>query len=153
MKSNGHDVRCAHIRKKEELKYLKQELKSYLPDCVGISLVTNQRQYLDTIVDACREKFKGLIIVGGVHATLAPEDTMKCEGIDGVCIGEGERPLAVLADHLDNNKPYYAVPSFRWRNKKVGGDNFISNCVNSFERDISKLSYPDYSIFNVDLII
>jgi radical SAM superfamily enzyme YgiQ (UPF0313 family) len=56
---------------------------------VGVSLVTNQRQYLDPFVNACRENFKGLIIAGGVHATLAPEDTLKCEGIDGVCIGEG----------------------------------------------------------------
>jgi radical SAM superfamily enzyme YgiQ (UPF0313 family) len=153
MKSNGHDVRCAHIRQEEEVKYLKQEIKNYSPDCIGFSLVTNQRQYLDTFVNTCREDFKGLIVVGGVHATLAPEDTLKCESIDGVCIGEGERSMVSLAEHIDKNKPYHFVPSFRWRNRSGSKDSFINNCVGSFESDISRLSYPDYSIFNMDLII
>jgi len=129
------------------------EIRSYQPDCVGFSLTTNQRQYLDEFVNACRERFTGPIVVGGAHATLAPEDTLKCENVDGVCIGEGERAMALLGERLDNSKDYYDIPSFRWRVREGDNVGFVDNGVEMFEQDLSKWPYPDYSVFDMEKII
>lgn len=153
IRNNGHNVKCIHIHSKNDMGCFADEIENYQPDCVGFSLTTNQRQYLDEFVNACRQKFAGLIVAGGVHATLAPEDTLKCENIDGVCIGEGEKAMALLGDRLDNNKACYDVPSFRWRVRESVKPGFVDNSVGSFEKDISELPYPDYSIFDMKRII
>jgi anaerobic magnesium-protoporphyrin IX monomethyl ester cyclase len=154
MKNEGHIVKCLYIQNKvADMDRFIDEIESYQPDCVGFSLTTNQRQYLDEFVNACRQKFTGLIVVGGTHATLAPEDTLKCKNVDGVCIGEGERAMALLGERLDNNKSYYDIPSFRWRVREDANAGFVDNGVEMFEKDLSKLPYPDYSIFDMKRII
>lgn len=154
MKNEGHIVKCLYIQNKaSDMDRFIDEIESYQPDCVGFSLTTNQRQYLDEFVNACKQRFAGPIVVGGAHATLAPEDTLKCENVDGVCIGEGERAMAMLGERLDNNKSYHDIPSFRWRVRDGGNAEFVDNGVEMFERDLSKFPYPDYSVFDMERII
>lgn len=153
LKSLGHEATCAHIRSEGELATLPEIVSANSPDCIGFSLVTNQRKYLDPFVSACRKSFDGLVICGGVHPTLSPDETLQCEGVDGVVIGEGEYPLATLAEKIENNETNRSILSFRWKEKSLNNANVSSCGVQAFERDINKLSTPDYTIFDVDAIL
>lgn len=70
-----------------------QGIKDYEPDVVGITAMTS------TITEALGVAKKGVkvyypkarIIIGGAHATVFPEETLKsCPEIDAVVVGEGE---------------------------------------------------------------
>ena len=153
MKDGGHEVRCVHIREECGVDILEEQLKSYNPDCVGFSFVTNQREYIDSFTKRVRGTFDGLIIAGGMHPTLAPDDALKCKDIDGICVGEGEAALVALGSAIDKGESYLDIPSFRWRLKEDSEETIKTNCVDSFQRDISTLPFPDYSIFDMDKVI
>jgi len=44
------------------------------------------------------------IIVGGVHATIAPEQVIKHKEVSMVCVGEGEIPIVELLSSIDANR-------------------------------------------------
>lgn len=48
-------------------------------------------------------------IAGGVHATAEPRQTLDA-GFDLVCVGEGERVVLSLVDHVENDRPLDGVP-------------------------------------------
>ena len=49
-------------------------------------------------------------VVGGYHASLAPEDVARSAAVDAICIGEGERPLAALLAALERGAPRGPLP-------------------------------------------
>ena len=76
-------------------KNARELLKEYITDktiCVGLSAMTGEQLFgALNVSKAVRDINPDLpIIWGGVHPTLAPEDTLKHEMVDVVCLGEGE---------------------------------------------------------------
>lgn len=77
------------------LALLRTELTDAL--CLGVSAMTAQLPNALEICRAVKRDFGNLpIILGGVHATLFPEQTVKDSLIDYAVIGEGEIPLLNL---------------------------------------------------------
>lgn len=152
LKSLGHQVNCCALRKAEQIDICIQAIRDYEPNCIGFSFTTSQRRYLDYYAEGIRKYFNGLIICGGVHATLDPEDVLKCEAVDGACIGEGEFPLSILAEHIDKGTEYRDIPSFWWKSKSPAGCRIIKNEVSPFIEDLSSLPFPDYTLFDMNKI-
>lgn len=154
LKKNGHEVGCFHVQRIGKIESLTKVIGQERYDCIAISLVTNQRKYLDVCTESLRKVYSGLLIAGGVHATLDPEDVLKCEHIDGVCIGEGELPFKDLADRYDKKMDYRSVPCFWWKERgQKRTERIIRNKVNPFVSDLSGFPFPDYSIFDVESIV
>lgn len=147
LKRREHSVELIHIRQKSQVDDIINVIGEYHPDCIGYSLVTSQRGVLDEIAGPIRSRFDGPIIAGGVHPTIDPYDTLKCAGIDGVCVGEGELALADVADRFDKGIPYEEVPSMIWRSDP---DRLVRP---RFERDVNKVMEYDYSLFNTKGLI
>lgn len=64
---------------------------TYKPDILAVS--ANSLEYnlfCDLIEKVNFKSKKPLILVGGVHATVAPEEVIKNENVDALCIGQGE---------------------------------------------------------------
>lgn len=149
---DGHHVRCIHVRTTGQIGAIPQAVADQHPDCVGFSVVTNQRHYLDRAVAACRRRHDGLVVAGGIHATLAPRDVLACDGIDGVCVGEGERPMAQLAGQIDRGGPCRSLDCFIWK-ARPGLPEPTPHRPQMFAPDLAQLSRPDYSIFNMPDIL
>lgn len=151
LKSLGHEVVCHPITKDGQLESVTKILKDYQPNVVGFSLTSCQRRYLDYYADGLRKNHTGLIICGGIHSILDPADILNCDAVDGVCFGEGEYPLALLGEHLDTKTSYMEVPSFWWKtNKGQDGDyQIVKNPIEPLVEDLSKLTLPDYSVFDL----
>jgi len=72
---------------------LEQKLKNFNPDIVGITGCTTDVYKIQEISIKVKEFNKNiLIVIGGHHATMVPEDFNK-EYVDVVVIGEGEAKL------------------------------------------------------------
>ncbi len=75
------------------------------PLAVGISSLFTA--YADQALETARavKKFypKAIVIMGGHHPTLFPEQTLACSAVDYVLRGEGEVSMALLCRALENN--------------------------------------------------
>ncbi len=72
------------------------------PAIVAFSVMTFNWLRIEKVIHQLRNMdFRGLIVVGGYHAILAPEEVLLHPGVDAVCVGEGELPLLELSKLYD----------------------------------------------------
>lgn len=73
--------------------------------CVGITFCTgNQIQYACELMDYIKEKYPNIkIVVGGIHATILPEQTIEYENIDILVAGEGEETFLNLVNSISED--------------------------------------------------
>lgn len=84
-----------------------KEINAYSPDIVGITAVTPLAPRAYKIADICREK-RILTVIGGVHATVMPEEALRHADI--VVVGEGEVAMMdIITDDIKQGvveRPY-----------------------------------------------
>ncbi|MBU7017097.1 MAG: B12-binding domain-containing radical SAM protein [Theionarchaea archaeon] len=82
------------------------------------------------------------IIIGGVYVSMAPEDVIKEEGVDIICVGEGEEALVELASRMDDKEDYSDILNL-WvkRNGKI-----IKNPLRPLV-DLNTLPMLDWSLY------
>ena len=95
VKEGGHNVSLMHIThcydKEEYLKRLK-DFKNV--DLIGFSTRTTAFEYVQELIKWTREvDKKTFLFCGGYHAILVPDEFMKIDGLNAVCVGEGEYPI------------------------------------------------------------
>jgi len=86
-------------------KEFESKLKSYSPDLIGISFMTNQYASAVELVRVSKNKLpKVFVIAGGPHASALPEELLEeVPELDIVVYGEGEVPLRELIDAFEEN--------------------------------------------------
>ncbi|MDD5707302.1 MAG: cobalamin-dependent protein, partial [Kiritimatiellae bacterium] len=78
---------------------------------LGFYLMTGTLRPYAHLVKALRQAgFKGIVMAGGVHPTLCPEESL-VEGADFAVQGPGELPLAMIME----DKPPASIPGLVWR--------------------------------------
>jgi hypothetical protein len=68
---------------------------------VGYSVITGSQRYYLQLNRRIRQEVDVFSVFGGPHPTFFPE-MLEEEGVDGICIGEGEGAMVDLANALDN---------------------------------------------------
>lgn len=116
------------------------------PDIVAFSVMTFSWPPIGKVITLLRDTgFEGLIVVGGHHAILSPEQVLLHPGVDVVCVGEGEQPLLQLARHYDgtNRRSLPPVQGLVYQ-----GDD-ISDLAGKrwLVENLEDYPYIDYSIF------
>lgn len=88
--------------------------------CVGLTFFSGKQiQHAVNIIDHIKSRYPDVsIVVGGVHASILPEQTLEYPGIDIVVAGEGET-FAQLVRALDESQPIDSVKGLFF--KKNGG--------------------------------
>ncbi|MFW6279614.1 MAG: B12-binding domain-containing radical SAM protein, partial [Planctomycetota bacterium] len=86
-----HDVRILDLAcRPDPLSAFRGMLGSFEPDVVGFTGYSNQAETVKQLARECRGLLPdALIMVGGIHATVVPEDYGRCDAIDLVVRGEG----------------------------------------------------------------
>lgn len=80
-------------------------IDTFKPDVIGFSVITPNYPIAKVQISKIREHFPNIrLISGGVHSNLFAEDLI-LDGIDVVCLGEGEYILSKLLNCWDNNNP------------------------------------------------
>lgn len=130
-----------------------EKIKLIDPDLIGFSVYTQDYQYALSYARMIKEEMDTPIIFGGIHCILCPEEVIKEDCVDIVCVGEGEEALVELLDEDNTNSEI--------RNLWYKYDGFIKrNGLKPLIQDLDSLPFIDRDIlyeqkpvFKRDLII
>jgi radical SAM superfamily enzyme YgiQ (UPF0313 family) len=113
------------------------------PDIVGISsLFTPYYREALEVAARVKKRCRAPVVMGGSHASAAPQSLLSSPDVDYVIRGEGEKAFVTLLRSLQGQLPIEDVPGLGY--KKAG--RFLFNpIVDNF--DIDHLPIPDLSDF------
>ncbi|MCX7827130.1 MAG: B12-binding domain-containing radical SAM protein [Verrucomicrobiae bacterium] len=101
LRSKGHQTQTVYFcdgfglkPSEETFSILFDTLRRLQPTIVGISFFCTHRATAERVARFCKSELGALVVAGGVHATIDPEDTLRFSDI--VIQGDGEIPLHEL---------------------------------------------------------
>lgn len=158
LKKNGHEVYLIFDPKlfdtddlhNERLKKLfdirENNLKKILaikPDLIGFSVYTKDYIWSLEMAKMIKKVINVPIIFGGIHCILVPQEVIKSEYIDFVCIGEGEDALLELVNSMQIGEINYGIKNI-WFKARDG--QIRKNELRPLIDDLDSLPFPDRDI-------
>jgi len=143
LKKAGHEVELLEIEDKKEINQINSFVQSYQPQIIGLSANSHQYFYAIEIAKKIKSQFNILVFLGGVHATIRPEEVVREEIFDGICVGEAEDSLLELVSRIEQKEDYTNISNFWFKRK----NQIIKNNIAPLLIDLDQLPFPDYSIF------
>ncbi len=108
------------------------------PAIVGYSVMTGSQHYYLELNRRIRQAAPVFSVFGGPHPTFFPE-MIEEEGVDGICIGEGEAAMVDLANALANGRLEPTISNWHF---KLNGE-IVRNPVRPAVADLDTLPLPD----------
>ena len=146
LKSKGNNVNIIFLTASEDYSKLYsnkilEQVKRLCQnsDIIGFSSMTSTAKRAIQVINSLKPLDK-LIVWGGIHATLAPEQCIKHADI--VCIGEGEEAMAELVNNLEKKRGINKIKNL-WIKTDKG---IIKNPIRLLMQNLDKLPFPDYEI-------
>ncbi|HPG68754.1 MAG TPA: PssD/Cps14F family polysaccharide biosynthesis glycosyltransferase [Candidatus Hydrogenedentes bacterium] len=119
-------------------------IEAQSPDMVGVSVTTPLLPAALDIARRLRAHHPAPILVaGGPHATVLPEDLLVAEAFDYVVRGEGEQTIIELIEARLANAGIEAVAGLSYR----GEGGITHNAARTLMERIGELPHPDWSLF------
>ena len=73
----------------------------------GLTATTSTINHVKKLAEEIKKVTNSFVVVGGIHPTIAPEDTLKCKFIDLIVRGEGELTIIELINELKKTNPSF----------------------------------------------
>lgn len=132
--NSNHSVDLLDLRDLTSWEHFESELKNGKSDIVGV--YTNTVNYLNSMECArIAKKLGKIVIAGGPHATLAPNDLIETGYVDCVITGEGEITFLEIVNDIEKNKKFDKIIA----GKKV--------------ENLDTLPFPDRDLYNMKRIL
>ena len=110
LKQHGHQTRMVVATEQDPL----QVALEWRPDVLGYSVYTGTQQAYVELNQRLKAQLPGVLSVfGGPHPTFFPE-MIEQEGVDGICIGEGEYATLDLMNALQDGGDITAIANWHW---------------------------------------
>ena len=139
----GYDCEFFHLLgDTDEADYI-DFLERSKPDVVAFSVMTNISPHLPPIARLTKRHSRALTVCGGVHPTLSPEEVISVDGIDALCIGEGEEALLALCENLSSGKDISGIANL-WVKE---GEKVHRNPMRPLICDLDTLPFMDREVF------
>lgn len=120
----------------EEYDLLGAFFRERRPSAVGIGFMSYALKWAKRITEAARAAGVPLVVWGGSHPTLEPEECIKVA--DVVCVGEGEEAMLELADSLASGRPLQELENLWVRE----GDRVWRKPIRPLIQDLDRLRPP-----------
>lgn len=156
LKPEGHDVSVAvdpmigtlnplAVARPSRLfsRALFEQIRRLRPEIIGISVTTDMLPYSLELAGKLKEVFAVPVLVGGFHASIAPESAIENSAVDYVVWGEGERVLPRLLERIEGGGEPAGLDGVWY--KKDGG--IVRPTRPCSPPDIDRLPWPDKSLF------
>jgi anaerobic magnesium-protoporphyrin IX monomethyl ester cyclase len=145
LRQEGHEVALLHLTEPPTEAAFRERVRAACPDLVAFSSNSHYASRLRAWTSWAHEAARAPVVVGGVHATLAPADVAALPDVHFTCVGEGEAPLADLCRALESGSDPTRIPNLWARS----GDAVVRNPGRPLLQDLDQLPDPDLSIFDV----
>lgn len=152
LKDHGHRVSFHHVISPEHPEQVAKRALGNSPDVVGLSLCHNQLHYAEQFVHSMRRMgTDAFLIAGGIFPTTDPENAFMHLDVDAIALGEAEYTLVALMDAIPaGREKVYQTDGFHF---KMPDGKILKRDIPPMNPDLSKLSWPDYSVFDLKKII
>jgi len=153
LKGKGHEVHGLYVREHLDapgaLDGIVARVKGHAPQLLAYSCTSPAFQFIRRIAERLRRELGTPAICGGAHATLYPEETLAVEGIDYVCVGEGEVSFPAFVQAFEKGVDCSSLPGI-WSLDSRGG--LIANRLPDLVRDLDSLPWVDYEVFGPESV-
>ncbi|MBN1658752.1 MAG: radical SAM protein [Anaerolineae bacterium] len=137
LKKAGHEVRLAAIREDDVMSIA----ATFQPQVVGYGLHSGLQHQVLSTNSRLKERFDFFAAFGGPHPTFFPE-MIEQDGVDGLCIGEGDAAFVDLVARLETGQSIDDTPN--WWIKQDG--HIYRNPVAPLIQDLDSLPFPDHDL-------
>lgn len=137
-----------YIRYGLSIEEIGKRIRDFSPDAVGVScILSSQHKEMHGICRITKSISTDIVtIVGGVHPTVLPEETLSDKNIDFVVLGEGESVLTGLLLRINMGRDYKDLDGLAFRDNGTiqvsPKENFIDN--------LDRLPYPARHLLPMD---
>ncbi len=136
----GYETQLIHLTAETPKAKFQMMVADSRSDLVAFTATTHQYPFVERYAQWIKDFSNLPIICGGIHATLAPEDAIKCKAIDMLCVGEGEITLLELVEHLEAGRDYSSLRGL-WVKREDGS--VRKNPVRPLVQDLDSLAFPN----------
>ncbi len=149
LKEKGHKVELFDTTfiMKEPFEKIADKLKSHMaefkPEVLLIGCRSLEHDFMNKLIKATN-KDRLPVIVGGQHPTVAPEEVIKSEFVDYICVSEGEEAISDLIEAIETKSDSTKIQNI-WA-KKDG--KIFRNPIRPLMKDLDKLPFPDCDLFD-----
>lgn len=116
---------------------------SSMPDLIGFSVFSDTYGWSREIAEGIKRRINVPVVFGGIHPTAVPEEVIKEDFIDYVCVGEGEEAMVELVQVLGRGGDVANIKNI-W-SKKNG--RVIENSPRPLISNLDSLPFPDKELF------
>ncbi len=140
LKRHGHDVLALQP---QNMAYadLVRRIEAYSPDLVGYSVSTGEHNFFVELNRRLKQDLRFNAIFGGPHPTFFPEMIHE-DGVDAICVGEGESALLDYLEALGGRGDPTAVAGVHV--KREGA--VFANAPRPLVMNLDDLPFPDRTI-------
>jgi anaerobic magnesium-protoporphyrin IX monomethyl ester cyclase len=146
LKGDGHRTSLLILGSsyfRDSMKLLTRQVEEFNPDLICFSAVYSQYAFLERTARFVRERWpKRYLMIGGVHATLKPEEVVNGP-FDALCIGEGEFPVLELCRQLEARQEPHGIANL-WITSRGAVE---KNPTREFIANLDELPFPDLEIW------
>jgi len=148
LKGNGWESNIVIYKagySKEDIPTKKEEdtlfglLRDLNTDIVGLSVKTPFLKTAKAITKRVKDELGALVVWGGIHPTIMPEESVRIA--DMICVGEGEFPFLELLEKVSGGKPFDRIQNFWTRRNGMVKRNGLRPLLLS--KDLDELPFPD----------
>jgi len=131
-------------------KKIKQAIIKERPDIIGFTCPTPTMNHVFKISEMVKEKIdpKCIIVVGGIHPTALPEETMQNKNIDFAVLGEGEITFYELVKALTEGASDFS--QINGLTYKKDGQTVINPCRALIE-NLDDIPFPARDLFQLEI--
>jgi radical SAM superfamily enzyme YgiQ (UPF0313 family) len=144
----GHRVDIALIDLrilKDKHQALKQKLREFRPDIIGISTLAFEHRFLAENTAFIRKHAKdAVLVVGGPYATSNVTSVLLENPVDYAVLGEGEMSFLNFIKAFEEGKDLKAVRGIAYRD----GETVVVTEKEAFIEDLNTIPIPDYSLID-----
>lgn len=147
LRARGHVTKlvvlCSQMERGAR-KLAREAIEKFRPQMAGFTSVASQYPFISRMAQYVRaESPATFLVAGGSHVSLNPDECIG-DAFDALCIGEGEYPMAELADQMQSGKCPEKIANL-WIKRDDGS--IERNRPRAFIEDIDALPFPDREIW------
>lgn len=141
LKSHGHQC-DVYVEPLEKGDIVKRAL-SEPADIIAFSCLTSDYHWALKKAEAIKRHSDALIVFGGTHITLNPDEAILNPNVDIICRGEGEYPMLELAEAIDRHEDFSEIRNL-WVKRDAA---IVKNEIRDLIEDLDSLPYPDRGLY------